>query len=302
MTAPLLRLQGLAKSYSGALAVAPTDLDVAAGDFCAILGPSGCGKSTLLRMIAGFVEPTARARRHRRGRRDPARPRQAADQHGLPELRAVSASHRRGECRLRLDAAEDAARARSAPASPRRCGSSVSKGFDDARHRPALRRPAAARRARPRADHAAKDPAARRAARGARPEAPPRHAGRAAPHPRGDRRHLHLRHPRPERGLCAGEPCRGDEPGPGRTDRRAGGGLSSARIAVRRRFRRRDLDPRRRADERHRDASGRRELSPIRAGTGRSRPWSGRSASSSPKPPASSYKETSPRSCFSAPR
>jgi ABC-type Fe3+/spermidine/putrescine transport system ATPase subunit len=59
MAEPLLRLAGLAKSYHGVIAVAPTDLDVAAGDFCAILGPSGCGKSTLLRMIAGFVEPTA---------------------------------------------------------------------------------------------------------------------------------------------------------------------------------------------------------------------------------------------------
>ena len=41
--------------------MAPLDLDVAAGDFCAILGPSGCGKSTLLRMIAGFIEPSAGA-------------------------------------------------------------------------------------------------------------------------------------------------------------------------------------------------------------------------------------------------
>jgi ABC-type Fe3+/spermidine/putrescine transport system ATPase subunit len=39
--------------------VAPLDLAVEAGDFCAILGPSGCGKSTLLRMIAGFTEPSS---------------------------------------------------------------------------------------------------------------------------------------------------------------------------------------------------------------------------------------------------
>jgi ABC-type Fe3+/spermidine/putrescine transport system ATPase subunit len=58
---PLLRLSGLARNFGGVLAVAPTDLDVQAGDFCAILGPSGCGKSTLLRMIAGFVEPSAGA-------------------------------------------------------------------------------------------------------------------------------------------------------------------------------------------------------------------------------------------------
>jgi len=56
---PLVELRSLAKAYGGVAAVKPLDLDVAYGDFCAILGPSGCGKSTLLRMIAGFVEPTA---------------------------------------------------------------------------------------------------------------------------------------------------------------------------------------------------------------------------------------------------
>ena len=35
------------------------DLEIAAGEFIAILGPSGCGKSTLLRMIARLIEPTA---------------------------------------------------------------------------------------------------------------------------------------------------------------------------------------------------------------------------------------------------
>lgn len=34
-------------------------LEIAAGEFVAILGPSGCGKSTLLRMIARLIEPTA---------------------------------------------------------------------------------------------------------------------------------------------------------------------------------------------------------------------------------------------------
>ena len=56
---PLLKLEGLAKSFGPVMAVQPLNLSVSAGDFCAILGPSGCGKSTLLRMIAGFAEPSA---------------------------------------------------------------------------------------------------------------------------------------------------------------------------------------------------------------------------------------------------
>jgi ABC-type Fe3+/spermidine/putrescine transport system ATPase subunit len=56
---PLLRLRGLSKSFGPVVAVSPLDLEVNAGDFCAILGPSGCGKSTLLRMIAGFIGPSS---------------------------------------------------------------------------------------------------------------------------------------------------------------------------------------------------------------------------------------------------
>ena len=57
--APLVRLRGLTKHYGALTAVAPLDLDIATGDFLAILGPSGCGKTTLLRMIGGFVAPSA---------------------------------------------------------------------------------------------------------------------------------------------------------------------------------------------------------------------------------------------------
>jgi spermidine/putrescine transport system ATP-binding protein len=54
----LVKLRGVSKAFGGIVAVHPLDLDIAAGDFLAILGPSGCGKTTLLRMMGGFAEPT----------------------------------------------------------------------------------------------------------------------------------------------------------------------------------------------------------------------------------------------------
>jgi len=54
-----LRLAGLSKIYGNVTAVHEVSLDVAHGEFVALLGPSGCGKTTTLRMIAGFVPPTS---------------------------------------------------------------------------------------------------------------------------------------------------------------------------------------------------------------------------------------------------
>jgi len=51
MTAPMVRISGLTKSYGGRPVLRGIDLDVAAGSVMCIIGPSGSGKSTLLSCI-----------------------------------------------------------------------------------------------------------------------------------------------------------------------------------------------------------------------------------------------------------
>ena len=51
--------QSVSRHYGPVRAVDRVDLDVAAGEFFAMLGPSGSGKTTCLRLIAGFEQPTA---------------------------------------------------------------------------------------------------------------------------------------------------------------------------------------------------------------------------------------------------
>ena len=58
-----IEVEDLRKGFAtdkGALPVVDgVGLQVADGEFIAIVGPSGCGKSTLMRMIAGFIAPDA---------------------------------------------------------------------------------------------------------------------------------------------------------------------------------------------------------------------------------------------------
>jgi sulfonate transport system ATP-binding protein len=54
-----VRLAGLRKSFGGRDVLRGLALEIAAGEFVAIVGRSGCGKSTLLRLLAGLDRATA---------------------------------------------------------------------------------------------------------------------------------------------------------------------------------------------------------------------------------------------------
>jgi taurine transport system ATP-binding protein len=58
-----LLLKGVGHTYRSArsesvVALSPTDLEIEAGSFVALVGPSGCGKSTLLEIVAGLRPST----------------------------------------------------------------------------------------------------------------------------------------------------------------------------------------------------------------------------------------------------
>ena len=60
---PIVEIRNLSKSYRRGGQIVPVlsdiTLDIAAGDFVALMGPSGSGKSTLLNLIAGIDKPDA---------------------------------------------------------------------------------------------------------------------------------------------------------------------------------------------------------------------------------------------------
>ena len=56
---PAVRFVNVCRHFGPVIAVDDVTLDIAEGEFFAMLGPSGSGKTTCLRLIAGFEQPSA---------------------------------------------------------------------------------------------------------------------------------------------------------------------------------------------------------------------------------------------------
>ena len=180
------------------------------GEFFSLLGPSGCGKTTTMRMIAGFEEPTqGTVRLH------------GQDVTGVPpNKRDVNMVFQSYALFPHMSVFENVAfglRRKSVAKAEitRRVGEMLEivdlAGRERAPPAGAVRRPAAAGRAGPGAGQPPRGAAARRAARRARPQAAPGHAGRAEADPARGRHHVRLRDARPGRGADHVGPDRGHE-------------------------------------------------------------------------------------------
>ena len=213
-----ITLRGLSKSFSSrdsdVAAVADVDLEIKDNSFVTLLGPSGCGKTTTLRLIAGYIAPD-------RGTIEvDGRLLSSPGSVVPPESRGMGMVFQNYAIWPHKNVFENVVfglKIRKVPTAEarRKVEEALAlvnlSGLEAPLSERAVRRPAAARRARPLAGGRARHPAARRAAVEPRRQAARAHAlgaeGIAAPH----RHHLRLRHPRPGRGAGALGPDRGDE-------------------------------------------------------------------------------------------
>jgi len=55
----MLRVEGVSASFGGLRALADVSIEVATGQFVAVVGPNGAGKTTLFKAVSGTVTPSA---------------------------------------------------------------------------------------------------------------------------------------------------------------------------------------------------------------------------------------------------
>lgn len=56
---PVLKIEGLYKSFGGLMAICDVGFDVEEGEIIGLIGPNGSGKTTALNLITGFLKPDA---------------------------------------------------------------------------------------------------------------------------------------------------------------------------------------------------------------------------------------------------
>ena len=196
---PYVRIEKVTKKFGDFVAVDDVSLDIYKKEIFCLLGASGCGKTTLLRMLAGFERPTS-GRIFIDG----------VDMTSMPPYeRPVNMMFQSYALFPHMTVEQNIAFGLKQDGLPK---AEITQRVADmlelvqdrpvrqAQAAPAVRRPAAARRAGPLAGQEAEAAAARRAAARAGQEAARAHAVRADQHPGDARRHLHRRHARPGRG------------------------------------------------------------------------------------------------------
>lgn len=57
MSAPLIKLSGIGKNFSGNNVLSQVDLDIESEQIITLIGPNGAGKTTLVKIVLGLIEP-----------------------------------------------------------------------------------------------------------------------------------------------------------------------------------------------------------------------------------------------------